>query len=84
LLRPLGSRNDDASLAEMEDALAEAIGMLGIGPMGLGGSTTALGVRIAVEHCHTASLPVGVCMQCWAARRASARIWPDGRWEVLP
>jgi len=42
--------------------------------MGLGGSTTTLGVRVKTAYCHTASLPVAVSIGCWATRRAVARI----------
>ncbi|MFB0568944.1 MAG: fumarate hydratase, partial [Nitrososphaeria archaeon] len=50
----------------------------GVGPMGLGGSTTSLGVSVEWAHCHTASLPVALAVQCWAARRATARITKNG------
>lgn len=83
LLRPLDVENEDTGLAALEEELAEALNLTGIGPMGLGGSTTVLGVRIATAYCHTASLPVAVNLQCWAARRATARIYPDGRVEMV-
>lgn len=83
LLRPLGERNPDPRLVELEEELCGLINMTGIGPMGLGGSTTALGVRVGWAHCHTASLPVGVVFQCWAARRARAKRYRDGRVEYL-
>ncbi len=51
----------------------------GLGPMGLGGQTTVLGVRIKKAGCHTASLPVAVNIGCWATRRATVRIYNDGR-----
>ncbi|MDM7934017.1 MAG: fumarate hydratase [Methanothrix sp.] len=54
----------------MELQLLERINGLGIGPMGLGGETTALGVRIETACCHTASLPVAINFQCWAHRAA--------------
>lgn len=79
LLRRLGSRSDDAALAALESQLHEQINSLGLGPMGLGGSTTCLGVLTEKAHCHTASLPVAVSLNCWAARRAFARVYPDGR-----
>ncbi len=79
LLRKLGSSSGDAVLAEMELALYSQINSLGLGPMGLGGSTTCLGVLMEKAHCHTASLPVAVSLNCWAARKAFARIYPDGR-----
>jgi fumarate hydratase subunit alpha len=83
LLRPLGSRNPDPEVAKLEEELLEALNGLGIGPMGLGGKTTLLGVQIEVAYTHTASLPVAVNYQCWAARRATARIYPDGRVEYI-
>ena len=64
--------------AAIEAGLAAAINTLGIGPMGLGGNNTCLRVALETAHCHTASLPVCVSFQCWAFRRASARITPEG------
>ncbi len=55
----------------IEEELLKDINSLGIGPMGLGGDTTALKVFVEVADCHTASLPVAVNIQCWANRRAS-------------
>ncbi|WP_202319683.1 fumarate hydratase [Archaeoglobus neptunius] len=57
-------------MSEFELELLEAINELNIGPMGLGGKTTALAVLVEMGHCHTASLPVAVNIQCWANRRA--------------
>jgi tartrate/fumarate subfamily iron-sulfur-dependent hydro-lyase alpha chain len=56
---------------EYEQEILDAINSLGIGPMGLGGRTTALVVHVEKAHCHTASLPVAVNIQCWANRHAS-------------
>ncbi|MBN2250657.1 MAG: fumarate hydratase [Candidatus Altiarchaeota archaeon] len=75
LLREIGSVNRDDVFAELERELLEDINKLGIGPMGLGGKTTALAVHMEYACCHTASLPVAVSMQCWAGRRAKARIY---------
>lgn len=83
LLRPLNQRNADQSVAELESELYRALNLTGIGPMGLGGDTTTLGVNIEIAYCHTASLPVAVNLQCWAGRRATARIYADGRVEYL-
>ncbi len=57
---------------EFELEILNAINRLGIGAMGLGGKVTALAVLVECGHCHTASLPVAVNIQCWANRRASA------------
>ncbi|ADC69049.1 hydro-lyase, Fe-S type, tartrate/fumarate subfamily, alpha subunit [Methanocaldococcus sp. FS406-22] len=74
LLRKIGERHKDKEIANLEKELLEKINSLGIGAMGLGGDITALDVFIEVAGCHTASLPVGICIQCWADRRASKRI----------
>lgn len=78
LLAPLDEDNPDPVLREMEEELFVKLNGSGLGPMGLGGATTVLGVRIRKCACHTASLPVAVNIGCWATRRASARITPDG------
>ncbi len=78
LLSPLDSENPDPVLAKLEEELFVAINSSGLGPMGLGGSTTSLGVKVRKAACHTASLPVAVNIGCWATRRASARMTSDG------
>ena len=82
LLRRVGSRNPDPAAARLEIELMYAINHTGIGPMGLGGDTTALAVHVEYAGCHTASLPVAVNFQCYAARRATARIYRDGSVEL--
>jgi fumarate hydratase subunit alpha len=83
LLRPLNQRNPSPDLAKMERELYEAANSTGIGPMGLGGKVTVLDVRIEYAHRHPASYPVAVAFQCWAARRATARVHSDGSVEYL-
>jgi fumarate hydratase subunit alpha len=82
LLRPVGTRHTERTIATLEEELLEMINKTGIGPMGLGGKTTALDVHVEVAHRHPASLPVGVVIQCWADRRASMVVHKDGSWEV--
>ncbi|MDH4122554.1 MAG: fumarate hydratase [Thermoplasmata archaeon] len=79
LLRPIDKRNEDPEIAALETELKNALNELGIGVMGLGGKTTVLGVNIEYAYCHTASMPVAVNVQCWAARRGTAQIFPDGK-----
>lgn len=62
---------DVTKMDDYEKMLLSAVNELGIGPMGLGGKTTALAVLVEKGYCHTASLPVAVNIQCWANRRAS-------------
>ena len=77
LLRGINPHEDEG-IAGLEGELLKEINKLGIGPMGLGGKTTSLAVNIELAYCHTASLPVAVNLQCWANRKASARIHVDG------
>ena len=83
LLRPVGMRHKEVRIAQMEEELLEAVNNTGIGPMGLGGKTTALDVHIETASTHITSLPVAVTFQCWAARKASARIYPVGSVEYV-
>jgi fumarate hydratase subunit alpha len=83
LLRPLNQPNSNPELARLEKELYEAANSTGIGPMGLGGKFTVLGVNVDYAHRHPASYPVAVAFQCWAARRATARIHSDGEVEYL-
>jgi len=68
LLRPLGSANPDPDAAAMERDLLEAINRLGVGPMGMGGTTTTLAVHVESAPRHPANFPVGLVMQCWCHR----------------
>jgi tartrate/fumarate subfamily iron-sulfur-dependent hydro-lyase alpha chain len=81
-LRPLGSRNADPQLAALEEELLSAINQTGIGPQGLGGDTTALGVHIESAWTHITCNPVAVNLQCWRAERRRAKLSPDGKVEV--
>jgi fumarate hydratase subunit alpha len=74
LLRKLDSKNTDAFYADMEKQLLQKINSLGIGPLGFGGDTTALGVMIETAPCHIASLPVAVNIECHAHRHKSVEI----------
>ena len=83
LLRPIDEPNPNHKVAQLEKELCEAVNRTGIGPMGLGGDSTALAVKIEYAHRHPASYPVAVAFQCWAARRATARIYSNGEVEYL-
>jgi fumarate hydratase subunit alpha len=74
LLRPLNIENPDEKLKVVEKEILTRINRLGIGPMGLGGRTTALAVQILTMPCHIASLPVAVNLQCHAHRHKTATI----------
>lgn len=70
LTRPLGVHSDLPYVKEMEEELLERINYSGIGPGGLGGSTTALGVNINVYPTHIAGLPVAVNICCHVNRHS--------------
>ena len=82
ILRRLDDENPEPELAALEKRLLAEGNSLGVGPMGFGGRTTLLGVKIGVRDRLPASYFVSVCYMCWADRRASALIEEGGelRW----
>ena len=68
LTRSIETPNSDPYYADLEKQLLEKVNMLGIGPQGMGGTTTALGVNIEVYPTHIAGLPVSVNINCHATR----------------
>lgn len=74
LLRDIGRRHPDPTVARLELELLEEINDLGIGPQGLGGRITALDVHIETYPTHIASIPVAVNLQCHCARHKEAVI----------
>ena len=77
--RPLEDTNPDPELAKAEKQLYDEANQLGIGPMGFGGQTTVLGVKMAQMHRLPASFFVSVSYMCWADRRKVMTYYPDGR-----
>jgi fumarate hydratase subunit alpha len=72
LLRPVGQPSPDPELAELERDILERVNDLGIGPMGLGGRTTALAVHAVAMPAHIASMPLAINFQCHSARHREA------------
>jgi len=70
LLRPLSDSSANPEVARLEQELLDAVNRTGIGPMAVGGRTTALAVKVETAPCHIASMPVAVNLQCHAARHA--------------
>jgi fumarate hydratase subunit alpha len=68
LLRPLGEPSPEEDVAQLEREILAAVNETGVGPMGLGGRTTALAVHIERHPCHIASLPLALNVQCHSAR----------------
>ena len=81
LLRPLGKEGEskDPTLRKLEKSILKDANSLGIGPMGLGGKTTLLGVRIASRPRVPASFFVTVAYMCWACRRKSIAVGGEAK-----
>lgn len=70
LFRKLDDKNKDTTLAKVEKELLNKCNELGIGPMGFGGKTTVLGVKVGSMHRVPASFFVSIAYMCWANRKA--------------
>lgn len=81
-VRKIGTKHPDSAIAKLEEDLLRMINELGIGVMGMGGKTTALAVHVDYAYRHPATYAVAVVFQCWAARRATVTIKPDGSYIV--
>ena len=77
LYRLLGDTNPEPALARLEARLVKECNQLGVGPMGFGGRTTVLGVKIGTRHRLPASFFVSIAYMCWACRRASVTVNGD-------
>jgi fumarate hydratase subunit alpha len=74
LVRKLGRRNRDRRFAALERKILDKVNSTGVGPGGLGGAVTAIGVHVETFPCHIATLPVAVSLSCHAARHALATL----------
>lgn len=74
LLRPINRLNSKSHLAKLEKELLTKINKLNLGPMGLGGRTTAIGVNVLTYPTHMAGLPVAVHLSCHSLRSATKNI----------
>jgi fumarate hydratase subunit alpha len=81
-LRPIGEQHPEAMVADLERRLVDAVNKTGFGPMGTGGDSTAMAVHVnyAAGHGFT---PVAVAFNCWINRRTRARLYNDGRVEIV-
>ena len=74
IFRVLDDANPDERLAKLERELVEACNGLQIGPMGFGGKTTVLGMKITAQHRLPASFFVSMAYECWSCRRWSVEV----------
>ena len=82
-MRPLNQKHPNPDIANMERQILDAVNKTGIGVMGLGGDTTALGVNIDYASTHSYRTPLAFELNCWPGRRASANIYADGSVEYI-
>jgi L(+)-tartrate dehydratase alpha subunit len=80
-LRIVGDRNPDPRIAMLELEFKELGNSIGMGAMGFMGSSMVVDCHIEIGYCHTGGLPMSVHMFCLSSRRASARIYKDGKVE---
>lgn len=83
LLRPLGSHNSNPRGAELESRIEKGLNAIHIGPGGLTGENSVLGVHIEEAARHPATLAVGLSTGCWAHRRAVIKINSDMEYESI-
>lgn len=79
IFRVLDDENPDERLAKLERELLEACNGLEIGPMGFGGKTTVLGMKLTARHRLPASFFVSLAYECWSCRRWSVEVGADGK-----
>ena len=69
LMRPIGSHNDNERAAKMEALLEDGINAIGLGPQGMGGKYSVMGVNIENTARHPSAIGVAVNVGCWSHRR---------------
>ena len=83
LMRPVGSHNANPTGAEFERLICDGLNELNLGPGGLTGRKTVMGVNVEQAARHPSCIAVGVSTGCWAHRRACIRVRPDMTYEFV-
>ena len=83
ILREVGSHNPNENAAKMEQLLEEGLNEIGIGPQGLTGKNSVMGVNIESSARHPSTIGVAVSTGCWAHRRGKIRINADLSYEII-
>ena len=83
ILRPVTARNANEKAALMEDLLTDGLNELGLGPQGLTGNNSVMGVNIESSARHPSTIGVAVSTGCWAHRRGRIKINADMTHEVI-
>jgi L(+)-tartrate dehydratase alpha subunit len=83
LVRPIGSRHHNAKGAEMELLLEKGLNDIGLGPQGISGKNSVMGVHIESAARHPSTISVAISTGCWAHRRGTIRINDDMSYEII-
>ncbi len=83
LMRPIGSHNANERAALMETLLEDGLNEMGIGPQGLTGTDSVMGVNIESSARHPSTIGVAVSTGCWAHRRGRIRINADLTYQII-
>jgi L(+)-tartrate dehydratase alpha subunit len=83
LFRPLGSRHPDPRAAQMERLMEKGLNDLGLGPQGVSGKASVMGVHLESAARHPSTISVAISTGCWAHRRGTIRIESDMTFQVL-
>jgi len=83
LFRPIGSRHLDSRGAEMELLIEKGLNEIGLGPQGLSGKNSVMGVHIETAARHPSTISVAISVGCWAHRRGTIRFNEDLSYEIL-
>ena len=81
-LRPVGDANPDPQIAALEQELKQLGNSIGMGPMGYVGSSMVVDAHVEIAYTHTGGMPVAIHTFCFASRRATAHITPEGEVRV--
>ncbi|NLZ54908.1 MAG: L(+)-tartrate dehydratase subunit alpha, partial [Thermoanaerobacteraceae bacterium] len=83
LMRPIGSHNTNPKAAQLENDLTAAIDSIGLGPQGLSGTRSVMGVNIENSARHPSVISVAVNVGCWSHRRGTIVIKSDLSYEMV-
>jgi len=83
LFRPIGSRQHNSKGAEMELLLEKGLNEIGLGPQGMSGKNSVMGVHIETAARHPSTISVAISTGCWAHRRGTIHINDDMSYEII-
>jgi len=83
ILRPIGTHHPNPKGAKMEEMLEKGLNEVGIGPQGISGNSSVMGVHIESAARHPSTISVAINVGCWAHRRGFIRIKSDLSYEIL-